>query len=90
MPGVERLSIDLLLQEAERTTDLALGIPALALFPTPLENKSLLGVKKYRWTASPSVRSCPAGEIPGVGVISDDWIRSTQWTAFSMPTAMSA
>ena len=40
MPGVERLSIDLLLQEAERWV--ALGIPALALFPvTPPEHKSL-------------------------------------------------
>lgn len=40
MPGVERLSIDLLLEEAEELV--ALGIPALALFPvTPLEKKSL-------------------------------------------------
>jgi porphobilinogen synthase len=40
MPGVERLSIDLLLQEAEEWV--ALGIPALALFPvTANENKSL-------------------------------------------------
>ncbi len=40
MPGVERLSIDLLLKEAELWVEL--GIPALALFPvTPLESKSL-------------------------------------------------
>mgnify|MGYP002735486897 CR=1 FL=1 len=40
MPGIERLSIDLLLQEAEQWV--ALGIPALALFPvTPVEIKSL-------------------------------------------------
>jgi porphobilinogen synthase len=40
MPGVERLSIDLLLREAEEWV--ALGIPALALFPvTANENKSL-------------------------------------------------
>src|SRR3989338_3930270 len=40
MPGVERLSIDLLLQEAE--TWVALGIPALALFPvTPPAKKTL-------------------------------------------------
>lgn len=40
MPGIERLSIDLLLQEAEQWV--ALGIPALALFPvTPAEIKSL-------------------------------------------------
>ena len=40
MPGVERLSIDLLLQEAEIIHKL--GIPMMALFPvTPLEQKSL-------------------------------------------------
>ncbi|HZJ94424.1 MAG TPA: porphobilinogen synthase [Thiopseudomonas sp.] len=40
MPGIERLSIDLLLQEAEQWVEL--GIPALALFPvTPAEIKSL-------------------------------------------------
>ncbi|MGD8977325.1 MAG: porphobilinogen synthase [Gammaproteobacteria bacterium] len=39
MPGTDRLSIDLLLQEAENL--LALGIPAVALFPvTPAEVKS--------------------------------------------------
>jgi porphobilinogen synthase len=39
MPGVERLSVDLLLPAAERA--LALGIPALALFPvTPRSCKS--------------------------------------------------
>ena len=40
MPGVERLSIDQLLREAE--TLATLGVPAVALFPvTPLEAKSL-------------------------------------------------
>ncbi len=40
MPGVERLSVDLLLQAAEEWVEL--GIPALALFPvTPTEIKSL-------------------------------------------------
>jgi porphobilinogen synthase len=39
MPGVERLSVDLLPQVGERA--LELGVPALALFPvTPLERKS--------------------------------------------------
>ncbi len=39
MPGVERLSIDLLLEQAEEWV--ALGIPALALFPvTPMELKT--------------------------------------------------
>ncbi len=40
MPGVERLSIDLLLHEAELIQ--RLGVPMMALFPvTPLEQKSL-------------------------------------------------
>ena len=39
MPGVERLSIDLLVREAEELVEL--GIPAIALFPvTPVEQKS--------------------------------------------------
>jgi porphobilinogen synthase len=39
MPGVERLSIDLLVQETEALVEL--GIPAVALFPvTPVEQKS--------------------------------------------------
>ena len=39
MPGVERLSIDLLIEEAREISDL--GIPALALFPvTPDEKKT--------------------------------------------------
>ena len=39
MPGVERLSIDLLLEEATELVEL--GIPAIALFPvTPAEKKS--------------------------------------------------
>ncbi len=39
MPGVERLSIDLLVREAESLVEL--GIPAIALFPvTPAEQKS--------------------------------------------------
>ncbi|MFQ5643634.1 MAG: porphobilinogen synthase [Thiogranum sp.] len=39
MPGVERLSIDLLVREAETLVEL--GIPAIALFPvTPAEQKS--------------------------------------------------
>ena len=39
MPGVDRLSIDLLVEQAEEWV--ALGIPALALFPvTPMELKT--------------------------------------------------
>ncbi len=36
MPGVERLSIDLLLQEAKEVS--RLGVPAIALFPVPQAN----------------------------------------------------
>ena len=39
MPGIDRLSVDLLLPEAERAMEL--GLPAIALFPvTPVERKS--------------------------------------------------
>ncbi len=39
MPGIDRLSIDLLLEEAKQAQDL--GIPAIALFPvTPVNAKS--------------------------------------------------
>ena len=39
MPGVERLSVDLLVREAEILVEL--GVPAIALFPvTPVEQKS--------------------------------------------------
>ena len=46
MPGVERLSIDLLVQEAEAVQ--ALGIPAMALFPvTPAAQKSEDAAEAY-------------------------------------------
>lgn len=42
MPGVERLSIDLLLAQAAEVVEL--GIPAIALFPVvPAEHKDLQG-----------------------------------------------
>ena len=62
MPGVERLSIDLLLQEAEELV--ALGIPALALFPvTPLEKKSLDGAEAWNpdGIAQRAIRALPLG-----------------------------
>ncbi len=71
MPGVERLSIDLLLDEA---SDLAaLGVPALALFPvTPTELKSLDAREAYNpdGLAQRAVRALKAAE-PGLGVITD-------------------
>lgn len=46
MPGVERLSIDLLLAEAQQLV--TLGIPAIALFPVvSAEKKSLLAEEAY-------------------------------------------
>jgi porphobilinogen synthase len=46
MPGVERLSVDLLVKEARELS--ALGIPAIALFPViAQEKKSLLAEESY-------------------------------------------
>ena len=71
MPGVERLSIDLLLQEAEEWV--ALGIPALALFPvTALEKKSLLAEEAWNpdGIAQRATRALRA-KFPDLGVITD-------------------
>ncbi|HEX5792653.1 MAG TPA: porphobilinogen synthase, partial [Rheinheimera sp.] len=46
MPGIERLSLDLLLAEAKELV--ALGIPAIALFPvTASDKKSLLAEEAW-------------------------------------------
>jgi porphobilinogen synthase len=71
MPGVERLSIDLLLEEAALLTEL--GIPAIALFPvTPSEAKSLDA--KEAWNpeglAQRAVRALKK-DFPDLGVITD-------------------
>ncbi len=71
MPGVERLSIDLLLKEAEELV--ALGIPALALFPvTPTELKSLDGSEAWnpQGLAQRAIRALRE-RFPELGVISD-------------------
>ncbi len=71
MPGVERLSIDLLLQEAREAMEL--GIPAIALFPvTPVEKKSLDAAEAYNpeGLAQRAVRAIKS-ELPGLGVITD-------------------
>jgi porphobilinogen synthase len=71
MPGVERLSIDLLLKETEHWV--ALGIPALALFPvTPLEKKSLDGAEAWNpdGIAQRAIRALRE-KFPELGVISD-------------------
>ncbi|WP_462156736.1 porphobilinogen synthase [Pseudoalteromonas sp. GB56] len=71
MPGVERLSIDLLVEEAKELA--ALGVPAIALFPvTPADKKSLLAEEAYspEGLAQRTVRAIKA-EVPELGVITD-------------------
>jgi porphobilinogen synthase len=71
MPGVWRLSIDLLLEEAREAW--GLGIPALALFPvTPPEAKSEDAREAYNpdGLAQRAVRALKAA-VPGLGVITD-------------------
>ena len=71
MPGVERLSIDLLVEEAREVADL--GIPAIALFPVvPEEKKSLLAEESYNpeGLAQRVVRAVKAA-VPELGVITD-------------------
>jgi porphobilinogen synthase len=71
MPGIERLSIDLLLKEAE--TLLELGIPAIALFPvTPAEAKSLDAREAWNpeGLAQRAVRTLKQ-TFPELGVITD-------------------
>ena len=71
MPGVERLSIDLLVEEALEVT--ALGIPAVALFPvTPQDKKSLLAEEAFNpdGLAQRAVRAIKQA-VPELGVITD-------------------
>ena len=71
MPGVERLSIDLLVQEAKQCH--ALGIPMLALFPvTPAEVKSDDAAEAYNpdGLAQRAVRAIKAA-CPELGVMTD-------------------
>jgi len=71
MPGVERLSIDLLVEEARKVA--ALGIPAVALFPVAgEEKKSLLAEEAYNpeGLAQRAVRAIKQA-VPELGVITD-------------------
>jgi len=71
MPGVERKSIDLLLEEAQELVDL--GIPAIAIFPvTPADKKSLMAEEAYNpeGLAQRTVRAFKAN-FPELGVITD-------------------
>ena len=71
MPGIERLSVDLLLRECE--TLVRLKIPAIALFPvTPKEKKTLDGRESWNpdGIAQLAVRAVKK-EFPALGVITD-------------------
>jgi len=71
MPGIERFSLDLLLEEAREIYEL--GIPAIALFPvTPLDKKSDDAAEAYNpdGLAQCSVRALKKAS-PELGVITD-------------------
>ena len=71
MPGVNRLSIDLLVKEAQLVADM--GIPAIALFPVVgSANKSLHAEEAYNpeGLAQRAVKAIKA-EVPKLGVITD-------------------
>jgi|TARA_B110000902_G_scaffold259269_1_gene330312 porphobilinogen synthase len=71
MPGVERLSIDLLVKEAHELVEL--GIPAIALFPvTPMQAKSLCASEAYNpdGLAQRAVRAIKQA-IPDIAIITD-------------------
>lgn len=71
MPGIERLSIDLLLEEAAELVEL--GIPAVALFPvTPASAKSLDAAES--WNAEGLAQRATRAlkqQFPQLGVITD-------------------
>ena len=71
MPGIERLTVDELLKEAEQIHEL--GIPVVALFPvTPAEKKSTDGAEAFNseGLAQRAVRALKQ-KIPELGVMTD-------------------
>ncbi|OCQ18753.1 delta-aminolevulinic acid dehydratase [Pseudoalteromonas luteoviolacea] len=71
MPGVDRLSIDLLIEEAIQLQKL--GVPAVAIFPvTPSDKKSLMAEEAYspEGLAQRTVRALKEA-CPELGVITD-------------------
>jgi len=71
MPGIERVTVDELVREAEEIA--RLGVPAMALFPvTPLEAKSLDGREAWNpeGLAQRAVRAIKKA-VPELGVITD-------------------
>ena len=71
MPGIERLTLDLLLQEAKELV--ALGIPAIALFPvTPADKKSLMAEEAYNPEAlAQRAVKLLKQHVPELGLITD-------------------
>lgn len=71
MPGIERLSIDLAVEECKLLS--RLGIPAVALFPvTPIEHKTLLAEEAYNpnGIAQRAVKAIKDA-CPDMGIITD-------------------
>jgi porphobilinogen synthase len=71
MPGIERVSIDLLVAEARRLE--GLGIPAIALFPVP-DPKSKSEDGREAWNPDGLVQRAVRAlkkDVPGLGVITD-------------------
>jgi porphobilinogen synthase len=71
MPGIERLSVDLLVEQAREIV--SLGIPAIALFPVvPAGKKSLLAEEAYSadGLVQRAIRTIK-NALPELGVISD-------------------
>ena len=71
MPGIERLSVDLLVEQVREIEQL--GVPAIALFPVVgSENKSLMAEEAYREDAlvQRAVRELKSA-LPELGVITD-------------------
>jgi len=71
MPGVERVSIDLLVEEAKELH--ALGVPVIAIFPvTPASAKSLMAEEAYNpdGLAQQAVRAVKAA-VPEMGIMTD-------------------
>jgi porphobilinogen synthase len=71
MPGIERLSVDLLIEQAREIEQL--GVPAIALFPVVgAEHKSLMAEEAYREDAlvQRAVRELKSA-LPDLGIITD-------------------
>lgn len=71
MPGVERLTIDLLVEEAKQVRDL--GIPMMALFPVvPADKKTEDGRESYNPDGlAPRTVAALKAAVPDLGVMTD-------------------